>query len=71
MNTASINLGGFFDVNRTLFKSVRRLSDMWFFFSSLFMLYILISVTRNDGNIFGCSVTVSNKYPRGSSCVSY
>jgi gustatory receptor len=28
MNTASINLGGFFDVNRTLFKSVRRLSDM-------------------------------------------
>lgn len=31
MNTASINLGGFFDVNRTLFKSVRSLNDMFTF----------------------------------------
>lgn len=47
INQANINLGGFFDVNRTLFKSVRSLSKerMWFFTMTNFL-----SVARNDGN---------------------
>lgn len=58
MNSTDMSLGGFFDVNRTLFKSViseaRRFIDCFI----AYMLHFL--VTRHHGYVFGSFVAVPN-----------
>lgn len=55
MNPTDISLGGFFDVNRILFKSVSKKNCATYFFFNLMLL-----ASSNYGNILSCAVTISN-----------
>lgn len=61
MNPTDMSLGGFFDVNRTLFKSVRFQLEINSNFRQLTWDYFVL-VVGDDGYLFGCVVAISNQH---------
>lgn len=63
MNDTNMSLGGFFDVNRTLFKSVRKIISWTFVrYINIQLLYCLAACY--NGNLFGSSAAVPNQFTR-------
>lgn len=62
MNPSNINCGGFFDVNRNLFKSVKNFNaKIWW---NLFQNQKFLTAPSYNGNIFGGFTTIPNQHTR-------
>lgn len=64
MNPSSISLGGYFDVNRNLFKSVSQIityNNICFMPNKIISVNIF-PVAGDNGDISGCIIAIPNQY---------